>query len=227
MIKFNWCDTEFDIADLGGGTLRQSIAGHAHSKNSYELHFIIGGHGKLIIDSKEYSLKSGNVFITGPGIYHEQKTDKNDPLSDIFIYMQKKDGKGKNAMAQTFLDTHFWFTESFESETAMQIVEEYKKNAPGGKWIIAGLMMKLLTEITRVYLPADFKETTASDSLNDKRFIIIENSFLYNSDLTLGELSERIGLCERQAQRLLMKYYGKTFRQKKKEASLQNEYKQQ
>ena len=47
--------------------------------------------------------------------------------------------------------------------------------------------------------------------------MIIEKMFLYEKDFTLSQLSSNLGLCERQTQRLLKKYYGKTFTQKKKE----------
>ena len=59
-------------------------------------------------------------------------------------------------------------------------------------------------------LPKDFKNIIGKDNLNDKRFAIIEQAFLYEKDLTLTKLSTMIGLCERQTQRLLKKYYKKS-----------------
>ncbi len=47
---------------------------------------------------------------------------------------------------------------------------------------------------------------------------MIEYAFINNPSITLRELSDIIGLCERQTQRLLRKYYRKTFREKKAEA---------
>ena len=79
-------------------------------------------------------------------------------------------------------------------------------------------MINLLTRITRLYAP---QCTTGADSkhenLNDLRFLIIENMFLYERGFTLKELSQKLGVCERQTQRLLKKYYGKTFREKMRE----------
>jgi AraC-like DNA-binding protein len=83
---------------------------------------------------------------------------------------------------------------------------------------VGGLCAKLLTDITRKLLPNTFNDIITNENLNDKRFVIIENMFLYNPNLTLTQLSNKIGLCERQTERLLKKYYGKTFRQKKAES---------
>ena len=80
-------------------------------------------------------------------------------------------------------------------------------------------MQALLTDISRLYLPEEYevKNAEENENLNEKRFMIIEKMFLYEKDFTLSQLSSNLGLCERQTQRLLKKYYGKTFTQKKKE----------
>lgn len=220
MIKFQLEEITFEIADLGGGALLYDIPGHSHSKNSYELHFILDGKGTLITDTSEYHLKSGDFFITGPNIYHEQKTDMKNPVTDIFIYLQVKNGKTSNVPLSAFLETHFWYTENFENETAALILKEYKNRETGYKNVISGLMMKLITEISRCYIQnikEEINEVEENENLNDKRFVIIENTLLYHDNITLKELSERLGLCERQTQRLLQKYYGKSFREKKRE----------
>ena len=86
------------------------------------------------------------------------------------------------------------------------------------KSAIGGLAMKLLTDITRLFLPDTFSEAISPENLNDRRFIIIEQEFLFNPKPTLTELSGKLGICERQTQRLLKKYYGKSFREKKRES---------
>lgn len=220
MINFNWQGVDFEIAAMGGGVLKNDIGGHIHSKNSYELHFIIGGKGTLITDSAEYQLKAGNFFVTGPGVYHAQGTDQEDFISDYYIYFQVTRMKEASAFAAAFLNTGFWFSESFDSSAAKEIVEEFRSKRAGYKSAVAGLMMKLLTDITRCYCPNDFPEADEAENLNERRFILIENAFLYNPTLTLQELSETIGVCPRQTQRLLKKYYGKSFREKKRDITL-------
>ncbi|MGN1421666.1 MAG: cupin domain-containing protein [Eubacterium sp.] len=218
MIKFTWNGVVFDITDMGGGSLGDDIPRHSHAKNSYELHFITGGKGELVTDTKSYELKAGDFFITGPNIYHAQSANKKDPVKDVFIMLQVINSDKANAVSSTFLDTHFYFCENFKNDVAVEILYEYRNKKTDYKSAVSGLSVKLLTDITRFLLPPSFSEVLAGESLNDRRFVIIEQAFLYNPSLTLTELSGKIGVCERQTERLLKRYYGKTFREKKAES---------
>lgn len=217
MIEFGWNNVLFDITDIGGGALGENIPRHAHAKSSYELHFITGGAGELITDTGRYRLKAGDFFITGPNIYHAQNADKGNPVKDVFIMLQAVNTDRANAVSAVFLENHFCFFRESDVSVAREILSEYRGKRADYKSAISGLAMKLLTDITRLLLPEGFSETLSAEGLNDRRFVIIEQAFLYTPDLTLSELSGKIGVCERQAQRLLKKYYGKTFREKKKE----------
>ncbi|MCC8074195.1 MAG: cupin domain-containing protein [Clostridiales bacterium] len=217
MIDFLWNNVMFNITDIGGGILSDDIPRHAHSSDSYELHFITGGHGTLYTDTNNYTLKKGDFFITGPNVHHSQTTDKSSPVKDVFIMFEAVKTNKKNIISSVFLSTDFYYSENFENEIPNFILSEYREKKPDYKTAVSGLSIKMLTDITRMLLPEDFKDISSGDTLNDRRFIIIEQSFLYSPDLTLSELSHRIGLCERQTQRLLKKYYGKSFREKKKE----------
>lgn len=98
------------------------------------------------------------------------------------------------------------------------LLSEWKNKNPDYKSVISGLMIIILTQITRLLLPKDFQEFANKENLNDKRFAIIEQAFLYENEITLTKLSQMIGLCDRQTQRLLKKYYGKSFREIKEES---------
>lgn len=219
MIEFVWNGVDFNITDLGGGALGDDIPRHAHSKNSYELHFILDGEGELLTDTKRYALKSGDFFITGPGIYHAQTAKRSRPVKDVFIMLQAVNCDRANTISSVFLANHFCFCSKFDNRSAVEILDEYKGKKADYKTVVAALTMKILTDITRMFLPNSFNESLFEETLNDRRFVIIEQFFLYSRKLTLTELSRRIGLCERQTQRLLKKYYGKSFREKKQECS--------
>lgn len=218
MIRFTWNNVLFDITDVGGGPLSEDIPMHAHARNSYELHFIVKGRGELITDTKEYKLDSGDFFVTGPGIYHSQKADTTDPVQDVFIMLQVVNADKANAVSSVFLSNEFSYLKNFDISPACKLLSEYRNQYADYQSAVSGLAMILLTNITRRFLPASFVTNVSSESLNDRRFVIIEQAFLYTPDLTLSELAEKIGVCERQTQRLLKKYYGKSFREKKKES---------
>lgn len=217
MINFKWNDIDFSITDIGGGKLGEDIPRHAHAKGSYELHFITGGCGRLITDDKEYKLKSGDFFITGENIYHQQIADKQKPVEDVFMMLQVNNSQKATAIGSAFLSSRFCFISDFDTSIPIQILNEYRQKQPDFSSAVAGLTMKTLTDIARKILPNEFIYNLNDNNLNDRRFVLIEQAFLYSEDLTLTKLANTIGLCERQTQRLLKKYYGKSFREKKKE----------
>lgn len=220
MINFKWNDSDFTLIDFGKGVFRKDMAGHSHSKNSYELHFIVDGEGKLTTDNKAYNLSKGDFFVTGPNIYHQQSTNPEKPLTEYYLYIQASDKKTNNALVSTFLSNHFYLCRNCGLFSVVErILQENNDRQWGYENIIAALMQILMTEITRLYWP-DFRVTNESAvNLNDRRFILIEQAFINDPEgITLGKLSQMIGLCERQTQRLLEKYYGMSFSQKKAEA---------
>ncbi len=220
MISFKWNDFDFTVMQFGKGIFEKNMAGHSHSKNSYELHLIVGGEGILTTDTKSYQLSEGDFFVTGPNIYHQQSTNPENPLQEIFIYLQASERKTKNSLVSTFLATHFHYEKNCRfKDTFIKILEEDKERKWGYTSNIGALMQYLLTKITRCYWPDFNIIEEESGNLNDRRFILIEQAFINDPEgITLSKLSGIIGLCERQTQRLLQKYYDKSFMEKKAES---------
>ncbi len=216
MIDFKWNNLNLDITDIGGGLLKETIPRHAHSKNSYELHFITSGECDVILDDNTYHMGPNDFFLTGAGIYHKQVPCDNG-VEDIFIMIQSLGNDKANALSAVFINNAFCLLHNFDLAIPRAILQEYKNKLPDYNSAISGLTMKLLTDIVRLLLPDNFIGEIAAGGLNDRRFIIIEQAFLYTPELTLKKLSDKIGVCERQTQRLLKKYYGKSFREKKAE----------
>lgn len=217
MINFIWNGVEFNLTNMGGGVLNEIIPRHAHAKNSLEFHYITNGFGVLTTDTDEYQLSAGSFFITGEGLYHSQHSDEQAPMEDVFFNLQAVDTKNGNALSGALLNTHFYIDHSTDTSLAKLALKEYREHLPDYQSAVSGLIMKLLSDTVRKLLPPDFTHGDISQGLNERRFIIIEMAFLYDKSITLTQLSEQIGVCERQTQRLLRKYYGKSFREIKKE----------
>lgn len=210
----------FNLVQYGRGVFRNDMPGHSHSKNSYELHYILDGEGTLTTEDQKFHLAKGMFFVTGPYVYHQQSTNPKKPLTEIYIYIQAAEKKTNNALVSTFLETHFFFQENCSfTGIFQQLLREEEEKRWGYQSNIMALLQLLMTEITRAYWPEHTGMTESNGNLNDRRFILIENAFIENPEgITLRSLSELIGLCERQTQRLLQKYYGKTFLEKKAES---------
>ncbi len=220
MINFKWNGIDFTLVHFGKGVFTEDMAGHSHAKNIYELHYIVDGKGTLTTDTKTYKLSKGDFFVTGPNVYHQQSTDNKEPLTEIYLYLQASEKNTPGALVSSFLSTHFYFSKVPGLEVLFtETVLEWDNKFFGYKSVIGAMMEILLTKITRLYVPEFTDMPDNDDTLNDRRFLIIEHAFITNPHITLAELAEHIGLCERQTQRLLKKYYGKTFREKKVEAA--------
>ncbi len=220
MLNFQWDNYKFTLVQFGKGVFYKDMAGHSHSKNSYEFHYITDGEGILVTDTKNYKLSKGDFFVTGPNIYHQQSTNKQNPLEEIYIYIQASEMKTKSSLVSTFLANHFYYEKASGLKDIFdKIITEDANRKWGYENIISALLQQLLTETVRLYWP-NFSSTTESyENLNDRRFFIIETAFINDpKGLTLTKLSDMIGLCERQTQRLLEKYYNKSFSEKKAES---------
>ena len=139
--------------------------------------------------------------------------------------IQIKNDKSKNVFSSIFTQHNFCYLENVDNKYAKMLLSEWKNKNPDYKSVISGLMIIILTQITRLLLPKDFQEFANKERFPnskivvlDNRFAIIEQAFLYENEITLTKLSQMIGLCDRQTQRLLKKYYGKSFREIKKES---------
>lgn len=218
-MKCVWQGYEFQMIQGGLGIISENIAGHIHSKNSYEIHYIISGKGVLRTDEKEYGLSEGFFFVTGPGIYHEQLTDSEEPLTEVHCYLQGNGKKTKDILVSAFLDTPFYIGKHKSFKRYFQIIaDEMKEKNVGYEGMVECCLIHILTEYSRK-LVAGYKNSgiVPTPDLNDKRFLQIELELMNNcSEVTLSSLAEKIGLCERQTQRLIEKYYGMSFTQIKK-----------
>ena len=86
-LQFSINCINFTILSICLEKLTRPIPKHSHSKSSYELHYISYGYGTLIADGTEYHITPGTLFMTGPGIAHEQVSLASDPMISQFYFL--------------------------------------------------------------------------------------------------------------------------------------------
>lgn len=95
------------------------IPEHSHSRNSYEIHYIVSGYGILIANGSRYELSPGTLYITGPNIPHTQLTSEKDPMLETCIFYKFSPAPGRNDdssplyekeqnIIHTLMDHPFW-----------------------------------------------------------------------------------------------------------------------
>lgn len=156
----------------------------------------------------------------GAGVFRKDMTGHSHSKNSYELHYITNGKKTNDTLVSAFLSTHFYFGKNEEFQKYFEmILQEKEKRKLGYSSAIVALMQLLLTEIARIYLAESNDITQDNINLNDMRFLIIESAFIDNPEnLTLAALSESLGLCERQTQRLLKKYYSKSFSEKKEES---------
>lgn len=225
-LSFKMSDIDFTILSIGEETILTPFPKHSHSKNSYELHYIKSGRGTLIADNVTYNVGPGSFFVTGPGVFHEQISDMDDPMVEYGMYLQISTAevlRRDNTLAQ-FINTPFFICDAGQEPSLImeEIFKELREKRFGYELMLNALIEQFLITITRFYENKNVKKRNVAVAVPaDMTYLTIEEAFLYGyKDLTLPELARRVNLGIRQTQRLLNKHYNLTFSQKKDEARM-------
>lgn len=202
-----------------------SIPAHSHGTGCYEIHFIAAGRGSLQTESGDYAIEPDSLFVTGPHVVHAQQPDTADPMQEYCVYLRTAlSGKTPSPLAEAFCSVPFWFGRDNGEIRAIfqQIFHEFTQKRTGYTVQVQLLLSQLLVKLVRHYETAQCTGAPAAYRPHtDAVPFIIEECFLYEyRTLTLQTLAERLGFSPRQTQRLLKRYYGRTFQQKKQEARL-------
>jgi AraC-like DNA-binding protein/mannose-6-phosphate isomerase-like protein (cupin superfamily) len=86
-IQFRWGGygirvVKFHHIMFGAGKI---VPFHKHSE--YEFHYIPRGKGKLVLANGSYPLHEGLLYVTGPGVVHQQESDRQDPMSELCLHV--------------------------------------------------------------------------------------------------------------------------------------------
>lgn len=204
------------------GTFSNTISAHAHGDNSYEFHYIAGGAGVLIADGVSYPIEPDSVFMTGPFVVHEVRPNSGNIMAEYCINIDLKltaKGKAGPSAAQIFQETKFWIGKDCQEMLPLlnKIVEATYENYFGRELYLKGLLTSFIGLLIKNYTfslsNADAKSVI---DIGSYRKMLIDIAFCsYCNTLTLSELSDYLYLSPRQTQRLIEKYYGKSFEQLK------------
>lgn len=231
-------DIQFHIVSVWRG-LTGHVKMHAHGAASYEIHYIESGRGSLITPSGKYEIKGGMLYLTGPGVLHEQIEFPGEPVMEIGMYYTvpycaapgnienkiKDRKKVPSAVVQSLIHQHFWIGEGTKEirEGLLKLLEEATQKKAGYQWMIPFTAGSLFIELGRLY-QSEKQEKIKEEYFpvsEDAKYLYIERTFLNNpGGTTLSSLAESLGLSIRQLQRLMKSHYGITFCQMQLNAKL-------
>ncbi|MCR5754964.1 MAG: AraC family transcriptional regulator [Acetatifactor sp.] len=229
-IAFTIENVSFTVLNMAFEEFRRNIPMHSHSAQSYEVHYIAGGSGKAIINEQIFELLPNTLYVTGPGVKHEQLSTPENPMKEYCIYLHTEamPRTKKATVASSFLQTSFWFGNASGNilPILQQLFEEMQQKHIGYRIIVESLLRQFLVAVVRCYVAGN-RQTGIDNagrstvSLDTQRCYIIETYFLFEyTTITLHKLAESTGVSTRQLERFLKEQYGKTFLQMKNEARM-------
>lgn len=226
-IKFQIEDIHFSTLNIIFETFERPIPMHSHGNNSYEIHYIPYGRGQAIIDDKVYDVTPNTLYVTGPHIEHAQTPSKEDPMTEYCIYLKVRKSSSASiddSYLSLFEETSFWFGQDTQEIHILfqQIFHELEHEYTGYMTQVETLLSQCVVKLIRNYQHRkESKKHFAPSNLVDSKYIIVEESFLYEyENLTLERLASRLGLSTRQTERFIKDCYGRSFLQKKTEAKM-------
>ena len=213
-MNFLFGDVSIKAIDASHGVFIRSFPRHMHS--FYELHYITGGQGRLILDDGEYGLSKGNLFLLAPKVHHAQLTDTSNCMEEycFSFEVQPKKKKGDDPISSFFTDCDFYLCrDSRGIETAFAELELELKNREMGFMIaIQSLLERIMLLTVRNFLYHASEMPTHRAVPDDRRSLLMDEAFLYAyQTLTLEGLADILNLSPRHTERLISKKYGTSF----------------
>ena len=206
---------------------QRSIPMHAHSDNSYEVHYISSGHGRVTVSGVEYDTGPGTLYITGPHVRHSMIPDPEDPLSEYCVYLKLSPAKEKDKRTVTplgvFRTVDQWYGRDRHGVHSLMktLFSELREEKIGYRAVVESIIKQIIVACVRNSSATKIDPVERGLTSGDDQYLTIEESFLYDyAALTLKSLAARLNLSTRQTQRLLMEHYGMNFQSKKTEAKM-------
>lgn len=207
-------DIRIKAIDEKHGVFIHSFPRHMHS--FYELHYIVGGEGKLILDHSEYELSKGKLFLLGPKVHHAQLTNTRNCMEEYcFSFdIQPKKLEKSSTMTNFFTDSDFYICDDTRNIVSLfsEIEQELNSREIGYTEAIRSLLERVMILTVRNFLYKSSEMSVAKTVPDDRRSLLMDEAFLFSyKTLTLESLSKLLNLSLRQTERLIYDKYGTSF----------------
>ncbi len=224
-IQFSAGGCKFHAVNLISSEINHDIPMHSHGINCYEIHFISEGYGTINANGTEYPVTPDTLFVTGPLTEHAQFTDPACPMKEWCIYLRADSNENEkyDDIILKFLSEKFWIGQDVQGLLPLfqRLFSELNNRFAGYRNMAGLLISEIIVGIVRNYISASEPIGEIFGCTSERTSIIIEEYFLYEyRSATLEELSKRLGLGIRQTQRMIEKYYGSSFSEKKNQARM-------
>lgn len=222
-VTFYYNNSKIQIFKIFSGTLDEIVQMHSHTKHGYELHLIDAGKGILDTEDNRYYLSKNVLYVTGPNVLHKQIPDMENPMHELCVYLGIPDAKNTDSTVNYFSKQGFWIGKSNAAirQIFKQMNEEYEKESLWKESVLSSLAIRLIVEMTRLYYPDNALLPPQDIDLNESRSWILDQLLLEDcSNVKLADFARGMGVCPRQAERIIKNYYGSSFKKLRYESKM-------
>ena len=215
-IKFMMAKIFFTLANFSYKTISEVTPVSYHGSDTIEINYIRHGYGKVIINEKEYNIKSGTYFVIPEFVSYSII-----PIGPIDIYSVYLlvDAKAGFKSYLPLLKQYYIGNDNNELVIDFDdLCSELKNLKFGYNEIVTSIFKKIIVKLLRnENIEEERLSHYKTESLQYDIENIITNEF---STITLNDLAERLHISSRELQRYLLKNYKKSFNDLKTEAKM-------
>lgn len=198
-----------------------------HKHMNFELHVIGEGGGTLTVADKSFEMCAGSLYLTGPGVVHEQVSEYMEEYGmrfDVDFRPSGESDKRDNILGQSLIERPFFFADKVSDEWRLKIgemIREAHMLLPGFRQRIKGIFSGFIVELGRMAAeisgndlnPPGFQTIGSIDvkSRLDTYFFGCDNG------VPPERVIEELHITRRHFSRLMRKYYGMTYTEKMNE----------
>lgn len=178
-MNFPFGDVGIKAIDANHGAFVRPFPRHMHS--FYELHYVTGGQGRLVLDNAEYELSKGQLFLLAPKVHHAQLTDTGNCMEEycFSFEVQPQKAKGDDTISSFFSDCAFYLCgDNWGIEAAFDELELELKNREIGYMIaIQSLLERILLLTVRNFLYHASEKQVLRTVPDDRRSLLMDEAF--------------------------------------------------
>jgi AraC-like DNA-binding protein len=208
------------IIDGNYGVFQSTFPNHMHSY--YELHYVAGGQGTLVVQDGSRPLSKGCLYLLPPRVDHEQRTNPDDFLREYHLGFLPVSANPDDPLHQRLLSGVIWIPDALDLDTLfITAFDELTEMRYGYREMTARSLQAIFILLVRALSKPDRTLKSCATYPESGRVMTADEAFLYEyNTVTLPSLSERLNLSMRQTQRFIREKYGIPFSALKSRAKI-------